>query len=196
MNNLITPADIAARCSALEALALDPAPAQAVEIICTALKEGHKILVFGNGGSATQAAHFSAELVNRFLFDRSALPAISLVTDMAALTSIANDDDFDAVFSRQLEALGRAGDVALGLSTSGTSRNVLLSLGKARELGLRTIALCGRNRQALDAAGCTAVIAVDSIETPLIQEMHLFLLHLLAGAIEKNIFGGKNARTG
>lgn len=196
MNTLITPAAIAARRAALEDLAVNPAPAEAIEIICTALKKGKQILVFGNGGSATQAAHFSAELVNRFLFERSALPAISLATDIAALTAIANDYDFNLVFSRQVEALGRAGDVALGLSTSGTSRNVLLGLGKARELGLQTIALSGRNRQALETAGCATIIAVNSVDTPLIQEMHLFLLHLLAEEIEKNMFGGKNAGTG
>lgn len=157
-----------------------------VEEICLRLRQEKKIFVFGNGGSAAQAQHFAAELLNRFLRDRAPIPAISLTTDTSALTAIANDSSFDNVFSRQLEALGNKGDIALGLSTSGNSPNVVKAIKRARECGLMTVVLTG------ERGGCVGKLAdyccdVPSTDTPLIQEVHLLLLHLLAEEIEKRI---------
>jgi len=160
--------------------------AKIIEDICPRLRRGKKILVFGNGGSAAQAQHFAAELVNRFLSDRAPIPAISLTTDTSALTSIANDSTFDDVFSRQLEALSSTGDVALGLSTSGNSPNVIKAVERAKECGLMTVVLTGEGggRVGLLADYCCDV---PSTNTPLIQEVHLLLLHLLAEEIEKRL---------
>ena len=157
-----------------------------VEEICRRLRQEKKILVFGNGGSAAQAQHFAAELVNRFLYDRAPIPAISLTTDTSALTAIANDSIFDNVFSRQLEALSNKDDVALGLSTSGNSANVIKAIERAKEHGLLTVVLTG------EGGGAVGKLAdyccdVPSTDTPLIQEVHLLLLHLLAEEIEKKI---------
>jgi D-sedoheptulose 7-phosphate isomerase len=158
--------------------------ADAVSEICHRMSREKKILVFGNGGSASQAQHFAAELVNRFLVDRAAIPAISLTTDTSALTSIANDSTFDNVFSRQVEALSHKGDVALGLSTSGNSENVLKAIESAKERGLLTVVFTG------EGGGRVGSVAdyccdVPSTEVPVIQEVHLLLLHCLAGEIEK-----------
>ncbi|HOW44160.1 MAG TPA: SIS domain-containing protein [Candidatus Aminicenantes bacterium] len=163
---------------------------RAGDLLAAALARGGKALAFGNGGSATQSSHFAAELVNKFLFRRPALPALALSSDVACLTSIANDEEYRFVFSRQVEAFGRPGDAALGLTTGGASANVLLGLAKARELGLATIALCGRRDRALRDLGLDAVVAVDSDETPAIQELHLFALHVLAETVESKLFGG------
>lgn len=178
------------RARLLVALNEDERLRRAADLLAAALRRGGKVLAFGNGGSATQSSHFAAELVNKFLFRRPALPALALSADVACLTSIANDEEYRFVFSRQVEAFGRAGDVALGLSTSGASANVLLGLAKARELGLATIALCGRRDRALGDLAVDAVVAVDSDETPAIQELHLFALHVLAETVESKLFGG------
>jgi D-sedoheptulose 7-phosphate isomerase len=152
------------------------------------LREGHKIIVFGNGGSAAQAQHFAAELVNRFLKDRRPLAALSLTTDTSVLTSIGNDLSFARVFSRQILALGEAGDAAIGLSTSGTSANVLEGLRAARSRGMLTIAITGQGGGALkDEADF--LIAVPSADVPRIQEVHLLVLHLLAQELENSILG-------
>lgn len=148
------------------------------------LNRACKILVFGNGGSASQAQHFSAELVNRFQQDRSALAALALTTDTSALTSIANDMTFEFVFSRQVQALGKKGDIALGLSTSGNSPNMIQAFKSAREQGLLTIALTGCSGGQL-AAYTDLLLPVDSEDTPRIQEVHLLLLHLIAEHIER-----------
>ena len=158
--------------------------AQAVDEICVRLKRGNKIIVFGNGGSAAQAQHFAAELVNRYLKSRRAIPALSLTTDTSALTSIANDFSFEHVFSRQLEALGKEGDVVLALSTSGESKNVIQALHTAREKGLFTIGLTGDVGGQVGAL-CEVLLDVPSQETPRVQEVHLFLLHQLAQEIEE-----------
>lgn len=155
-----------------------------------AIARGGKILLFGNGGSATQASHFAAELVNRFYISRRAFPAIALTTDLAAITSIANDRSPNEIFSRQVEALGIPGDLALGITTSGKSANVLLGLRRAGELGVETAALCGENGGLLSDAGVKTIITVPSQDTPLIQEIHLLILHMLAEYIEKTLPGG------
>lgn len=180
------------RARLLAALNEDPVVVQAIAALEKALAAGHKVLVFGNGGSATQSSHFAAELVNKFYLRRRALPVLALGADMANVTSIANDDDFRFVFSRQLEAFAARGDVALGLTTSGASANVLQAFAAARERGLLTIALAGNRVEALRCIPVDILIAVDAADTPTIQEMHLFLLHIIAETIEKKICGGKN----
>ncbi|MCX6558103.1 MAG: SIS domain-containing protein, partial [Candidatus Aminicenantes bacterium] len=132
------------RARLLAGLNEDPRVDEAIVGMEKALRCGNKVLVFGNGGSATQSSHFAAELVNKFYFRRRALPALALSSDMANVTSIANDEEFRVVFSRQLEAFAAKGDVALGITTSGRSANVLQALATARKRGLLTIALAGR----------------------------------------------------
>lgn len=163
---------------------------QAYELMDQALKKGNKILVFGNGGSSTQSSHFSAELVNKFYVQGPALAAIALTTDIANITSIANDMEYGDIFSRQLEALGRPGDIAFGLSTSGTSPNVLKALEKANQMGLKTVALCGQHTDHLRKAGIHVIISIPSTDTPVVQELHLFVLHMLAEFLEKSSLTG------
>lgn len=160
--------------------------AQAVEQMGDCLFNGRKILVFGNGGSASQAQHFASELVNKFMEIRPPLPSLSLTADTSALTSIANDSSFDRIFSRQIEALGVAGDTALGISTSGRSPNVLSAFHTARDKGLLTVALTGRKTAGLVSL-CDFILDVPSSSTPRIQEVHLLLLHCLAGELEKKL---------
>ncbi|MBN1272645.1 MAG: SIS domain-containing protein [Candidatus Aminicenantes bacterium] len=157
---------------------------QAVDHMAACLENKKKILAFGNGGSAAQAQHFAAELVNRFLKDRRPFPAVSLTTDTSALTSIANDSRFDFVFSRQVEALGEKGDVALALSTSGRSPNIIEGVRAAGKGGLYTVALTGKGGGPL-APLADCLLDIPSVEIPRIQEAHLFLLHLLAGELEE-----------
>jgi D-sedoheptulose 7-phosphate isomerase len=147
------------------------------------LRRGGKILFFGNGGSAADAQHLAAEFVNRFLRQRGALAAIALTTDTSTLTSIGNDLGFDQVFARQVEALGRPGDVAVAISTSGSSPNVLRAVEAARRLGCITVALTGGTGGALAAAADEAFV-VPSAETPRIQETHITLGHALCGLVE------------
>jgi D-sedoheptulose 7-phosphate isomerase len=188
----IDPEKITLRVKLLSDLNEDARVGRAIDLLAEALGNGHGVLVFGNGGSATQSSHFAAELVNKFYFRRRALPALALSADMANVTSIANDEDFQFIFSRQVEAFGHRGDVALGLTTSGGSANVLLALAKAREMGMPTIALAGSRAERLNGIPVDVVVAVAAQDTPTIQEMHLFLLHLMAETIEKRLFGGKN----
>lgn len=149
------------------------------------VEAGGKILIFGNGGSAAQAQHFAAELVNRFLRDRRPLPAVALNTDCSILTSVGNDVGFESVFKRQVIALGNKGDAAVGLSTSGSSTNVVEGLAAARSCGMLTVALTGSGNGRLQEAGAVDyLISVPSISVPRVQEAHLLLLHLLADEIE------------
>ncbi len=159
---------------------------EAIKLTVDSLKEGHKILVFGNGGSAAQAQHFAAELVNKFLKIRPPIRALSLTTDTSILTSIANDTSFDYVFSRQIEAFGEKGDIALGLSTSGNSPNVIEAMKAAKAKGLVTIALTGKDGGKLHSL-VDCLLDVPSEETPRIQEVHILLLHLMAQEIEDQL---------
>lgn len=159
---------------------------KAINLTIDSLKDGHKILVFGNGGSAAQAQHFAAELVNKFLKVRPPIQAISLTTDTSVLTSIANDTSFDNVFSRQIDAFGEKGDIALGLSTSGNSPNVVEAMKAAKAKGLVTIALTGKEGGKLHSL-VDYLLDVPSEETPRIQEVHILLLHLLAQEIEDKL---------
>lgn len=159
---------------------------QAAELITESFRQGHKLLVFGNGGSAADAQHFAAEFVNRFRADRPALPAIALTTDTSVLTSISNDYDYALVFARQIAALGQAGDVALGITTSGNSPNVLRAFEEARRRGLRTIALTGADGGKAAPLAELALI-VPSPSTPRVQEVHLVIEHLLCELIEDRL---------
>jgi len=159
---------------------------QLVDRAVSCLKNNGQILVFGNGGSAAQAQHFSAEMVNRFMKMRKAYRAVALTTDTSTLTSIGNDLSFDRIFSRQVEALGRPGDMAIALSTSGNSPNIIEALIAAREKGLVTVALTGEGGGKLGPLA-DFLMEVPSRQTPLIQEIHLVLLHLLALEIEERL---------
>jgi D-sedoheptulose 7-phosphate isomerase len=157
---------------------------RAAEVLTGAIRAGRKILFFGNGGSATQADHLAGELVGKFLQSRRALPAVALSTSSAVLTSIANDLDFAEVFARQIAALGEQGDVAVGLSTSGNSPNVLRGLRAAKDRGLHTIALTGVSGG--KAVECSDVcIKVPSTSVPRIQEAHLCIGHILCEEVER-----------
>jgi len=151
-----------------------------------AVRAGHKLLFFGNGGSAADAQHFAAELVIRFTRDRKPIPAIALTTDTSTLTAASNDLGFDQVFARQIAALGRPGDVAVGSSTSGRSPNVIEALKTARQLGLKTVAFTGRDGGELTGLADVALV-VPSQVTARIQEMHLTLGHMLCGALEREL---------
>jgi len=156
---------------------------RSVEMMRGALDRGAKILAFGNGGSAADSQHFAAELVNRLRAERRAFAALALTTDASILTSIANDSTFDRVFARQIEALGRAGDVALGITTSGRSRNVVAAFEQARAQGLLTIGLVGRDP--VDVRALTDVcITVAADDTARIQEVHRTILHVICDLIE------------
>ena len=155
----------------------------AAEAIRGALARGGKILVFGNGGSAADSQHFAAELVGRFRLARRALAAIALTTDTSVITSIANDFAYEQVFVRQIQALGRAGDLAFGISTSGHSPNVLAALAEARGMDLTTIALVGTHTKGVDEIA-DVVISIPAESTARIQESHLTALHAICELVE------------
>ncbi len=161
--------------------------AKVSEVLVIAFKQGNKALLFGNGGSAADAQHIAAELVGRFAFDRPALPALALTVNSLCVTAIGNDYGFDRVFSRQLEALSRPGDIAFGISTSGNSLNVLNAMSTARKMGLRTIALTGRTGGNL-LKNVDHCICVPSDETPRIQECHILIGHIISELVEREIF--------
>jgi D-sedoheptulose 7-phosphate isomerase len=168
------------------------AVARAAELIITSIKAGGKVLIFGNGGSAADAQHIAAELVNRFNYDRPPIAAIALTTDTSILTSVGNDSSFDELFERQLRALGRRDDVALAISTSGNSPNVLRAVDAAHELGIKTIALAGRDGGKLAAAVDVALV-VDARSTQRIQETHITIGHILCELIEDALYGAKRS---
>ena len=152
------------------------------------LKSGNKLLFFGNGGSAADAQHLAAEFVNRFLIDRPPLAAIALTTDTSILTSIGNDFSYDDIFSKQIQALGKEGDLALGISTSGNSPNVLAAIDVARQMGIKTAALTGGNGGKLkEMADLT--LNVPSKFTPAIQEAHIWVEHLLCQIVDEALYG-------
>jgi phosphoheptose isomerase len=164
----------------------------AAAAIVDAIQGGGKLVIFGNGGSAADAQHVAADLVGRYLRERPALAAIALTTDASVMTSVANDYAFERVFARQIEALGRPGDVALGISTSGASANVVAALEAARSLGLRTIAMTGRDGGAVGRAAAIHV-NVPSPSTPRVQEVHRTLLHVMCELVESAV-SGRGAR--
>ncbi len=166
--------------------ALLPRVIEAAAAIRGAMGAGGKLLVFGNGGSAADAQHMAAELVGRFMRERAALAAIALTTDTSILTSIGNDYAYERVFVRQIEALGRPGDVALGISTSGASANVLAALDAAHARGLRTIALTGKDGGAIGKAA-SIHINVAEASTARIQEVHLTVIHAICELVERSL---------
>ncbi len=161
------------------------------ERIAGSLKNGGKVLLAGNGGSAADAQHIAAEFVGRFVNDRAPLAAIALTTDTSALTAIGNDYGFDRVFERQLRALGRKGDVFVAISTSGRSPNIVAALQAARELGLISIGFT-RDAQTPMHALCDLTLAVPSDETALIQQIHITAAHAICHLVERELFGTRN----
>jgi len=159
---------------------------KAINLISDSLKNQGKVMVFGNGGSAADAQHFAGEIVGRYKKERKGYPAIALTTDTSIITSVANDYSFDAIFSRQIEALGKKGDIAFGISTSGNSKNVIEGIKKAKELGISTICLLGKDGGKLkDLAELSIVIPSDNI--PRIQETHILIIHIICEEVEKNL---------
>lgn len=175
-----------------EALALverdmSPLLAAMAEQLIAAFRNGNKLLVMGNGGSAADAQHFVAEVVGRFKMERPALPAVALSTDTSILTAIGNDYGFDSVFSRQVEALASPGDVVVGISTSGNSPNVQKALSLARERGCRTIGLLGKDGGSIKAV-CDLPLVVAVNDTPRVQETHITIIHIVCDLVEKGLF--------
>ena len=163
---------------------------EVVGLIAAAFTRGNKLLLFGNGGSATDASHIAGEFVNRFLLERPGLPAIALNTDMAVITSISNDYDYSEIFARQVKALGQEGDVAIGISTSGTSPNVVKAFQAAKDLGIKTVALTGnKNKGGKLAQIADYAFIVPSAETPRIQETHITLGHVICQLVDEHLFG-------
>ncbi len=159
---------------------------KAADMLAACLTRGNKILIFGNGGSAADAQHLAAEFVNRFQIERPPLAAVALTTDTSILTSIGNDYQFDDIFSKQVEALGRPGDIAWGISTSGSSANVIQAIKAARKIGMSTIGMTGR---AGEMAGCVdLVFGVASDVTARIQESHITLGHIFCDLLERKLY--------
>jgi D-sedoheptulose 7-phosphate isomerase len=162
---------------------------RACDLMAAALRDGHKILACGNGGSAADSGHFTTELLCRFVKDRQSLPALSLAQDGGFLTAMGNDYGFDYIFSRQVEGLGQSGDVLVGFTTSGNSRNIQAAFEKARKKGLKSIALLGR-----DGGICGGMADIEFIvpveETARIQEAHKVLIHAFCAGIERRLFPG------
>lgn len=165
-----------------------PAIIQISSTIAQCFKRGNKLILCGNGGSAADAQHVSAEFINRFRFDRPPLPAFALTTDPSVLTSIGNDSSFECIFSRQVEAVARPGDVLAGISTSGRSPNVLRALEAARAQNVITIGFTGTNGIEFIQPRCDFVLAVPSTQTARIQEAHEFAWHYICGAVESELF--------
>lgn len=163
---------------------------QVANVMTEACKFSNKVLVAGNGGSAADAQHFAGELVSKFFFDRPGLPAFSLATDTSILTAIGNDYGYERAFARQIQAVGNKGDVFLGISTSGNSKNIILAVEEAKKKEIITVALVGSKACMLDNL-CDYVIKVPSDVTPTIQESHLMIEHMICAIIENNIFGDK-----
>lgn len=159
----------------------------AARAIVAAFRAGHFLYVFGNGGSAADAQHLAAELSGRFYKDRAALPAFALTTNTSALTAIGNDYSYEEVFSRQLAGCVKPGDVVLGISTSGTSKNVVRAMEVARKAGAKTVAFCGRRGKTL-AQMSDVALCVESDDTARIQEIHEMYYHLVCYLVERELF--------
>ncbi len=162
-------------------------------IVADTFNSGGKLLIFGNGGSSTDASHIAAEFVGRFKMERPALPAIALNTDMAILTAVANDYGFTDIFVRQLKAHAQEGDVVIGISTSGNSPNVVKAIEAAKSRGLKTIVFTGEKGSQLDSVA-DHVLAVPSSDTPRIQETHITLGHVLCQMVEEILFESHRSR--
>lgn len=165
---------------------LEPEVCAAIIIITTALEQGNKVMFCGNGGSAADSQHLAAELMGRYLIDRRPLAALALTVDTSALTAIANDYSYEDIFSRQLKGIGKAGDVLVGISTSGNSKNVLRALEVARDQGIKTVGLTGQSGGMMRQL-CDVCIAVPSTQTNHIQEMHIAVGHVICGEVERTL---------
>jgi D-sedoheptulose 7-phosphate isomerase len=188
-------ASIAVKQSLLRSTELLSTVAKVSQTLLGAFRQGNKALLFGNGGSAADAQHIAAEFVGRFAFDRPALPALALSVNSSSITAIGNDYGFERVFSRQLEALGRPGDVAIGISTSGTSANVLNALSTARKMKLHTVILTGLSGGTLKDK-VDYCIGVPARETPRIQECHILIGHIISELVEREMFHEKSSISG
>jgi D-sedoheptulose 7-phosphate isomerase len=162
---------------------------EVVQVIAQAFREGRKVILFGNGGSATDASHIAAEFMNRFLIERPPLPAIALNSDAALLTCISNDYDFSQVYSKQLTALGHEGDIVIGISTSGNSPNVLKAIETAKKNGMKTVILTGGTGGKMAGLADYAFIVPTKV-TPRIQETHITLGHTICQMVDEELFGG------
>ena len=160
-----------------------------VQVVVAAFRRGDKVMFCGNGGSAADSQHMAAEFVNRFAFDRAPLPSLALTVDGSVLTSIGNDSRFEYIFERQVQALGRSGDVLIGITTSGKSANVLAALKAARKGGIVAVAFTSTDGAPLITSHCDHVFAAESSETARIQEVHEFALHAMAERVERLMFG-------
>lgn len=158
-----------------------------IKVVAHAFEVGNKLFLFGNGGSAADAQHLAAEFVNRYVMDRPPLPAIALTTDTSILTSISNDFSFNEIFAKQLKALGKEGDVAFGISTSGNSSNILKAFEVAKEMRMKTVALTGNDGGAMAKMADISLI-VPSTSTPRIQEVHILVGHILCEMVEHSLF--------
>ena len=159
------------------------------DMLVSCITSGHKILIFGNGGSAADAQHIAAEFVNRFQIERPPLAALSLTTDTSIITSIGNDYNFDEIFSKQIKALGKKDDVAIGISTSGSSKNIIQAIHAAEKIGMVTIGLTGRGGALAQCADL--VFSVKSDITARIQEAHIILGHILCDLVDRMLFPEK-----
>lgn len=160
----------------------------AVEWVVSCFEGGGKLLLFGNGGSAADAQHLAAEFVNRFLIDRRPLPALALTTDTSILTSVGNDFSYDDIFAKQIRALGKKEDLALGISTSGNSANVIAAFAEAKKIGMKTMALTGCNGGRI-RGHVDLLLNVPSTHTPHIQETHLWIEHMICQLTDEKMFG-------
>lgn len=160
----------------------------AVEWVVSCFEGGGKLLLFGNGGSAADAQHLAAEFVNRFLIDRRPLPALALTTDTSILTSVGNDFSYDDIFAKQIRALGKKEDLALGISTSGNSANVIAAFAEAKKIGMKTVALTGCNGGRI-RGHVDLLLNVPSTHTPHIQETHLWIEHMICQLTDEKMFG-------
>ncbi len=159
---------------------------KAADLISESIKKGHKILLFGNGGSAADAQHLAAEFVNRFKIERPPLAALALTTDTSIITSIGNDYHFDEIFSKQVMALGQKGDIAIGISTSGNSGNVLKAVNAAKASGIFTIGFTGKGGKLAEITDLTLTVTSDT--TALIQEVHITMGHIICDLVDRILF--------
>lgn len=160
---------------------------QIARLCIAAYKNGNKLLVCGNGGSASDAQHMVGELVGRYMLERRGIPAIALTANSTVITAITNDYDYESVFAKQVRALGEEGDILIGISTSGNSANVVNAFEQARELGIKTVGFTGRNGGKMKQCS-DYLLNVTSDKTPRIQEMHILLIHTICGLIERELY--------
>ena len=181
--------DESARVKKLVAQTCVPDIGTAIDLIVGAFQAGNKLMICGNGGSAADAQHMAAEFTSRLTkeFDRPSLPALALTTDTSFITAFANDCGYEGVFARQIEGLGKPGDVLLGITTSGGSRNVLMAIEQCQKMGIHVIALTGES--GLRSGTAEAVIAVPSQDTQFVQESHLSIEHIICAQVEQRLYG-------